>query len=75
MTYATDTDAIRADDKPLLQIIFCIIWPLLTLGLVVVCLVQRAQIKKLRHSVPLEHGDVGERTIDRLPEGREHDHR
>jgi hypothetical protein len=34
--------------KEINVIIFCVIWPLLTIVLIVVCLVQRARIKKLQ---------------------------
>ena len=34
--------------KEINVIIFCVIWPLLTIALVVLCIVQRAQIRKLR---------------------------
>jgi len=31
-------------------IIFCVIWPLFTVGLVALCVVQRAQIRRLRRA-------------------------
>lgn len=34
--------------KEINVIIFCVIWPLFTVGLIALCVVQRAQIRKLR---------------------------
>ena len=34
--------------KQINVIIFCVIWPLLTLALIALCLMQRAQIRRLR---------------------------
>jgi hypothetical protein len=34
--------------KQINVIIFCVIWPLLTLGLISLCIIQRAQIRRLR---------------------------
>lgn len=34
--------------KEINVIIFCVIWPLLTLGLIALCVFQRAQIRRLR---------------------------
>jgi hypothetical protein len=44
--------------KEINVIIFCVIWPLLTAGLVALCLVQRAQIRKLRKSAMPERDDA-----------------
>ena len=41
--------------KEINVIIFCVIWPLLTIGLIALCLVQRAQIRRLRRP-PKEPG-------------------
>ena len=42
-------------------IIFCMIWPLLTLGLVALCLVQRAQIRRLRRLASPDQKGAGEK--------------
>ena len=42
-------------------IVFCVIWPLFTLGLVSLCLVQRAQIRRLRRMALPEREGVGEK--------------
>ena len=42
-------------------IIFCMIWPLLTLGLIVLCLVQRVQIRRLRRPAPPDQKAAGEK--------------
>ena len=47
--------------KEINVIIFCMIWPLLTLGLIALCLVQRAQISKLRRLASPEQKGAGEK--------------
>ncbi len=47
--------------KEINVIIFCVIWPLLTLGLVALCLVQRAQIRRLRRLALPEREGAGEK--------------
>ena len=42
-------------------IIFCVIWPLFTLGLVALCLVQRAQIRRLRRLALPDRKGEGEK--------------
>jgi hypothetical protein len=37
--------------KQINVIIFCVIWPLLTIALVALCLIQRARIKRLREQM------------------------
>jgi len=41
--------------------IFCAIWPLLTLGLIALCLVQRAQIRRLRSLASPDQKGAGEK--------------
>ncbi len=40
--------------KQINVIIFCVIWPLLTIALVALCLIQRASIKRLREEMERE---------------------
>ena len=47
--------------KEINVIIFCVIWPLLTLGLVALCLVQRAQIRRLRRLALPNRTGAGEK--------------
>ncbi len=42
-------------------IIFFMIWPLLTLGLIALCLVQRAQIRRLRRLASPDQKGAGEK--------------
>ncbi len=46
--------------KQINVIIFCVIWPLLTIALVVMCLVQAAQIKRLRKQKTVTREDLRE---------------
>jgi hypothetical protein len=53
--------------KEINVIIFCVIWPLFTLGLVALCLMQRARIRRLRRlalpereSIPSDKRPLGE---------------
>jgi hypothetical protein len=47
--------------KEINVIIFCVIWPILTLGLVGLCLVQWAQIRRLRRLALPEREGAGEK--------------
>jgi hypothetical protein len=40
--------------KEINVIIFCVIWPLVTIGLVALCVVQRTQIRRLRRAALCE---------------------
>ena len=51
--------------KEINVIIFCVIWPLLTLGLVALCLVQWAQIRRLRRLALLEREGAREKKSGR----------
>ncbi|MGA2796500.1 MAG: hypothetical protein ABSE63_02865 [Thermoguttaceae bacterium] len=43
--------------KEINVIIFCVIWPLITIALIAMCLIQRAKIRKLLRLARTEHQD------------------
>ena len=49
--------------KEINVIIFCVIWPLLTIALVALCIVQRVQIRKLRRAASPEGRDCRLRSL------------
>jgi hypothetical protein len=51
--------------KEINVIIFCVIWPLLTVGLVALCVVQRAHIRRLQRVASPQQEGRGEKTPDR----------